>query len=138
MKRTSIVIINYNTLEYTRLCIESIRQLTPAGSYELIVVDNASRDGSLEWLRQQQDVRLIENQVNNGFPAGCNQGMAVAEAGNDLLLLNSDTVVTPRWLENMQQALYSKAGAVSAGFGVAAMLLDAGGAKEAVISFTEN
>ena len=107
MKRTSIVIISYNTLEYTRLCIESIRQLTPAGSYELIVVDNASRDGSVQWLRQQQDVRLLENLENKGFPAGCNQGMAVAEAGNDLLLLNSDTVVTPRWLENMQKALHS-------------------------------
>lgn len=115
MKRTSIVIISYNTLEYTKLCIESIRRLTPAGSYELIVVDNASRDGSVQWLRQQQDIRLIENQVNKGFPAGCNQGMAVAEAGNDLLLLNSDTVVTPRWLENMQKALQSaeNIGAVS-------------------------
>lgn len=115
MNRTSIVIISYNTLEYTKLCIEGIRQLTPAGSYELIVVDNASRDGSVQWLRQQQDVRLIENQVNKGFPAGCNQGMAEAEAGNDILLLNSDTVVTPRWLKNMQQALYSSEniGAVS-------------------------
>ena len=46
---------------------------------------------------------------------GCNQGMAIAEAGNDLLLLNSDTIVTPRWLENMQRALHSDDGVGAVG-----------------------
>lgn len=115
MRKTSIIIISYNTLSYTRLCIESIREYTPPNSYEIIVVDNASVDGSSEWLRQQKDVKLLENKANVGFPAGCNQGMLAAEAGNDLLLLNSDTIVTPRWLENLQKALHSDeiVGAVS-------------------------
>lgn len=115
MRKTSIIILSYNTLEYTRLCIESIREYTPKNCYEIIVVDNASEDGSVEWLHQQKDIKLLENRENVGFPLGCNQGMRASEPGNDLLLLNSDTIVTPRWLDNLQIALYSdaKVGAVS-------------------------
>ena len=110
---TSIIILSYNTLELTRMCLESIRAHTPE-KYEIIVVDNASADGSLEYLREQADVRLIENKENMGFPKGCNQGLALAE-GDSLLLLNSDTVVTEHWLENLKKGLYSdeKVGAVS-------------------------
>ena len=112
--KTSIVIISYNTLPYTRLCIESIRQYTDADSYELIVVDNASSDGSVQWLQRQSDVIGIFNTQNEGFPKGCNQGIAQA-TGSDILLLNSDTIVTPRWLEQLRRALYSdeRVGAVS-------------------------
>ena len=115
MNKTSIIILSYNTYKLTRFCIESIRQFTSAGSYEIIVIDNASQDESVEWLRIQEDIKLICNKENRGFPAGCNQGMKLAESGNDILLLNSDTIVTPRWLENLQIALYSdsKVGAVS-------------------------
>lgn len=104
---TSIVILSYNTLAYLQYCIESIRRFTSNGSYELIVVENASTDGSAEWLREQTDIRTIFNTCNAGFPKGCNQGMAVAE-GEDILLLNSDTIVTPHWLENLKKALYSR------------------------------
>ena len=115
MNKTSIVILSYNTYNLTKSCIESIRKFTPAGSYEIIVIDNASQDESVELLKEQTDIRLVCNEENRGFPAGCNQGMAMAEQGNDILLLNSDTIVTPRWLENLQTALYSepKVGAVS-------------------------
>lgn len=115
MNKTSIIILSYNTYQLTKDCIESIRKFTPAGSYEIIVIDNASQDASVAWLKRQKDIRLICNKENKGFPAGCNQGMEIAEAGNDILLLNSDTIVTPRWLENLQTALYSEAkvGAVS-------------------------
>lgn len=115
VNKTSIILLSYNTYKLTKFCIESIRQFTPAGSYEIIVIDNASKDASVAWLKRQKDVRLICNKENKGFPAGCNQGMEIAEAGNDILLLNSDTIVTPRWLENLQIALYSeeKVGAVS-------------------------
>ena len=107
MRKTSIIILSYNTLSYTQFCIESIRAYTRKNSYEIIVVDNASTDGSLEWLKEQRDIKLIANTENVGFPAGCNQGMQAAAPENDLLLLNSDTIVTPHWLDNLQQALYS-------------------------------
>ena len=114
-RKTSIIILSYNTYGLTKACIESIRKFTKPGSYEIIIVDNNSRDESVAWLKKQQDVKLICNTENKGFPGGCNQGMAVAAEGNDILLLNSDTIVIPNWLGNLQKALYSaeNIGAVS-------------------------
>ena len=111
---TSIIILSYNTLMMLQMCIESIRGFTALGTYELIVVDNASHDGSVEWLKEQSDIKCIFNKENKGFPIGCNQGMEVA-TGSEILLLNSDVIVTPRWLEQLKIALYSneKIGAVS-------------------------
>ena len=109
---TSIIILNYNTCWITAQCIKSIRAYT--NDYEIIVVDNGSVDGSVEWFKSQSDIRLICNKENLGFPKGCNQGMEIAK-GSEILLLNSDTVVTSRWLDQMRHALYSNdyIGAVS-------------------------
>ena len=106
MRKTSIIILSYNTLNYTKLCIESIRRHTRIGTYEIVVVDNGSIDGSREWLKRQSDIILIRNYENVGFPKGCNQGLAIS-TGQNLLLLNSDTIVTPHWLDNMCIALHS-------------------------------
>ncbi|SDP29232.1 glycosyltransferase [Selenomonas ruminantium] len=103
---TSIIILSYNALDYTKLCLESIRKNTEKGTYEIIVVDNGSKDGSAQWLATQTDICCIFNKKNMGFPKGCNQGMEIAQ-GTELLLLNNDTVVTPGWLDNMRKALYS-------------------------------
>ena len=103
---TSIIILNYNLALYTRNLIESIRRNTKTGSYEIIVVDNGSTDDSVPYLRQQKDVRLIVNAENMGFPKGCNQGMEAAR-GDEILLLNNDTLVTYNWLSNLRKALYS-------------------------------
>jgi O-antigen biosynthesis protein len=111
--KTSIIILTYNKFEYTKQCIESIRQYTAKDSYEIIVVDNASTDETVQWLKQQDDLRLILNTSNNGFPKGCNQGIEIA-TGDSILLLNNDTVVTKNWLLNLTNCLYSdeKIGAV--------------------------
>ncbi len=116
MRDTSIVILSYNNLEYTEDCINSIRDFTESGTYEIIVVDNASSDNSVSWLKEQHDIKLIVNTENKGFPAACNQGMRLAEPKNDILLLNNDVIVTKNWLANMKTALYSdeKVGAVGA------------------------
>ena len=74
---TSIVIVTHNQVEYTRQCLDSIRLLTDE-PYELIVVDNGSTDGTLEFLRALPDVRVIANVDNRGFPVAANQGIAVA------------------------------------------------------------
>ena len=100
---TSIVILTHDQLDYTRQCLDSIRRFTDE-PYELIVVDNASFDGSLEYLRAQPDVRLIANSENRGFPAAANQGIALAR-GSQILLLNNDTIVTTGWLGRMLRAL---------------------------------
>jgi len=104
--KTSIIIPVRNQLALTRLCVDSIRKYTRPGSYELIIVDNGSTDGTAEWLERQPDVRAIRLADNAGFPAACNRGLAEAR-GDNLLLLNNDTVVTPRWLDNLSDALLS-------------------------------
>lgn len=104
--KTSIIVLSYNTQKYLQLCLESIRSFTETGTYEIIVVENGSRDGSAKWLKTQKDIIAIYNEENQGFPKGCNQGLEIA-TGDDLLLLNSDTIVTQNWLQNLRQALYS-------------------------------
>jgi len=98
-KLASIVILTYNQLEYTKLTIDSIRKHTKA-RYEIIVVDNASTDGTVEYLKAQKDIRTIFNSENLGFPAGCNQGMEIAK-GDYIVLLNNDVIVPDNWLEGL-------------------------------------
>jgi GT2 family glycosyltransferase/tetratricopeptide (TPR) repeat protein/SAM-dependent methyltransferase len=102
---TSIVLLTHNELPYTRLCLESIRQYTDAPC-ELIVVDNASTDGTLDYLRALGNVCVIANAENRGFPAAVNQGLHAA-TGKQILLLNNDTVVTTGWLDRLLRALAS-------------------------------
>lgn len=89
----SIVIVNWNTSDILRDCLSSIFEQTYNIEYEIIVVDNASTDGSVEMVRREfPQVVLIENSGNRGFAAANNQGIAVAK-GRYVLLLNSDTIV---------------------------------------------
>lgn len=104
--KTSIIILTYNKLSFTKQCVESIRQYTNKGTYEIIVVDNCSSDGTIEWLSDQSDIITIYNDENLGFPKGCNQGIEVA-TGDNILLLNNDVIVTQNWLENLVTSLYS-------------------------------
>lgn len=106
--KTAIVILSYNLLDMTRDCIESIRKTTCEDAREIIVVDNASADGSAEWLRKQKDIKLLCNKENTGFPAGCNQGIELAEKDSDILLLNNDTVMTDNALFWLRMGLYEK------------------------------
>ncbi|WP_196604833.1 glycosyltransferase [Pectinatus haikarae] len=110
---TSIIILTHNNLDYTKLCIKSIREYTKPELFEIIIVDNASNDGTVEWLKRQNDIKYILNVENKGFAGGCNQGIIIA-AGTEILLLNNDTIVVPGWLKNLKRALYSssKIGAV--------------------------
>ncbi|MDK2798758.1 MAG: hypothetical protein PWP27_510 [Clostridiales bacterium] len=113
--KTSIIILTHNQLEYTKMCIDSIREFTAKDMYQIIVVDNHSTDGTIEWLKEQKDIQVILNDENLGFPKGCNQGIEAA-TGTDVLLLNNDVIVTQHWLENLNKCLYSSEdiGAVSA------------------------
>ncbi|MCI3150039.1 glycosyl transferase [Bacillus cereus] len=111
---TSIIILTHNQLQYTKECIHSIRKYTVQEDYELIVVDNASIDGTVEWLEMQPDIKLVKNEENMGFPRGCNQGIRKAK-GENILLLNNDVVVTEQWLTNLQRCLYAKENTAAVG-----------------------
>lgn len=104
--KAGIVILSYNLLDMTRDCIESIRKTTPDSAREIIVVDNASKDKSVAWLKQQKDIKLLCNEENCGFPMGCNQGIWMAEKESDILLLNNDTIMTPNALFWLRMGLY--------------------------------
>ncbi len=113
--RAAIVILSYNLLDMTRDCIESIRKTTPESAREIIVIDNASKDKSVEWLSAQKDIKLLCNGENKGFPAACNQGIGLADAESDIFLLNNDTVMTDNALFWLRMGLYESEQVGSAG-----------------------
>ncbi len=89
----SIIIVNWNTRDLLQNCLESIYKTVSDISYEIIVVDNASRDGSVAMLQERFPlVKVIQNDINRGFGAANNQAMRIM-AGRYALLLNSDTVL---------------------------------------------
>ncbi len=89
----SIIIVNWNTREILRDCLRSVYEHAGPVDFHVIVVDNASTDGSADMVRSEfGKVELIANSDNRGFAAANNQGMAVA-TGRYVLLLNSDTLV---------------------------------------------
>lgn len=91
--RNSIVIVNWNTLDLLRDCLSSIYENLGSLDTEVIVVDNASKDGSQAMVKAEfPDTILIENRENKGFAAANNQALKIAR-GNYCLLLNSDTVI---------------------------------------------
>lgn len=99
--KLSIIIVNYNTREILKDCLDSIALHCPDFAYEIIVVDNASTDGSSDMLRSSYGhVKLILNSSNMGFAAANNIGIKVG-SGEYVLLLNSDTEVLPGSLDGM-------------------------------------
>lgn len=102
--RVSIVIPVYNRLEFTVRCLTALAANTPYELYEVLIVDNASTDGTGEFLSTLEgDVRVIRNPANLGFAKACNQGAREA-AGEYLLFLNNDTAPQPGWLEALLAA----------------------------------
>lgn len=88
----SVIIVNYNTLELTRACIDSLFQKTEGVSFEVILVDNASTDGSRELFSQDPRITYIYNDTNLGFGKANNVGLLTAR-GRNVLFLNSDTLL---------------------------------------------
>ena len=96
----SVVIVNWNTVDLLRDCLRSIEEQTSV-SHEIIVIDNASSDGSVAMVRAEfLKVVLIANKENRGFAAANNQGLLAAR-GEVLLLLNPDTIILQRAIEKM-------------------------------------
>ena len=99
----SIVIPNWNGIAFLPACLETLRRQTYS-PVEVIVVDNASTDGSQALLRDcYPDVRLIELADNRGFTGACNRGMAAAQ-GAVVALLNNDTEVELDWVHEIVEA----------------------------------
>lgn len=104
--KTSIVILTYNELPLTKLCLASIKKYTAEKDIEMIIVDNGSSDGTVDYLKSIPSIKTIFNEKNLGFGKGCNQGLDIA-TGDTVLFLNNDTIVTKNWLQSMLTLLYS-------------------------------
>lgn len=91
MKKTSVVIVNYNVRELILTCLRTLYAFHPEEDLEVIVVDNQSSDGSVEAIRNEfPQVILIANTTNAGFPKANNQGFEIA-TGDYIFMLNPDT-----------------------------------------------
>jgi len=104
LPKVSIITLNWNALEDTIECLESLQKVAYP-NFEVIVVDNGSECNQAQILKERfgDFIKVIENEVNYGFAKGCNIGMADAlNRGIDyMLLLNNDTVVAPDFLDEL-------------------------------------
>ncbi|MFH1684319.1 MAG: glycosyltransferase family 2 protein [Candidatus Margulisiibacteriota bacterium] len=101
----SIIIVNYNVRKYLLRCLGSLFNATEGITFEVIIIDNASSDGSVEALRKNSpQVKLIANPDNAGFAKANNQGIRLAR-GRNILLLNPDTEIVDDSLERMARFL---------------------------------
>jgi len=98
----SVVVVNWNRKELLRACLASLRRQTEV-TFETIVVDNGSADGSPEVAEREFGVRVIRNRENRGFCAANNQGIAAA-SGEFIALLNNDAEAHPGWLAALLRA----------------------------------
>ena len=96
----SIIIPHWNGIETLSECLNSLIK-TDFNSFEIIIVDNASIDGSQEWIKiNYPKIHLLENNANYGYAGGCNRGVEIAK-GDFLVFLNNDTIQKPDWLKHL-------------------------------------
>jgi GT2 family glycosyltransferase len=108
LPRVSVVVPIFNSPDSVRNCIESVLRCSP--QVRLILIDDASTDAGIDPIldaaAKHEQVRVHRNAHNRGYTTSVNIGMRLA-GGDDVVLLNSDTVVGPRWLQALKIAAYS-------------------------------
>ena len=126
MSRLAIVIVSFNAREHLESCLASLAASPPAATHEIVVVDNASTDGSAGAVRARfPDVRICEQPRNAGFSSANNAGIR-ATTSELILLLNNDTIVPPRAIDALVARLDAKPDVAVAG----PRLVDADGRAE--------
>src|SRR6476646_6413893 len=93
MPRLAICMVSFNCLNVIKDCLDSLEK-SEFRDFEVVIADNGSVDGTLEYLRPRTDITLIENGYNAGFTKGTNQGIA-ATSGEYVMWLNTDTILEP-------------------------------------------
>jgi len=97
----SVVVVNWNGKHLLGECLDSLLAQRDVNDIDIILVDNGSRDGSVEFVQERyQDVRVINLMENKGFAGGNNAGIRIA-SGRYIALLNNDTKADPLWLANL-------------------------------------
>lgn len=102
----SLIVVTYNSRALLPAFLATLATTTDS-HYEVIIVDNASQDGTLEWLRATHpSIHVVAHLQNVGFGAACNSGMAVAR-GEAFITMNPDVQITPPWLTILRQHLHA-------------------------------
>ncbi|WP_342439232.1 glycosyltransferase family 2 protein [Paenibacillus sp. FSL L8-0436] len=102
---TDLVIVTFNSVSTIKRCLDAIQKHTPF-PYRIIIVDNGSTDGTLEYVRSRNEVTLIENGYNKGYSSAVNRGIM---SGNSetVVVMNPDVFVTSGWLSPLHELLWS-------------------------------
>ena len=121
-RKLSILVASYNGRVHLEACLPAVQaQRDPGRPWELLLLDNGSRDGTCDWVRARHPwVRLVESPTNLGF-AEANNRLAALASGDDLVLLNNDTRPEPEWLAALAAAAAAAAPDVAA---IAGRLVD--------------
>ena len=104
MSEVTVIIPNYNGIKYIKDCLDSL--LVQTMKADIVVVDNASTDGSLDVIKGYGDVKLIELKDNFGFCRAVNEGIAATNS-KYVILLNNDTKAEPDFVEELYKAIDS-------------------------------
>lgn len=111
MQKIDILLPIYNSYEETKNCIESILKHTPDETFQLFLLDDRSPDANIQELtgsyaEKYPNIFSIRNQQNLGFPGNVNNGFAISK--NDVVIINSDTLVTENWLKILTEVANSE------------------------------
>jgi len=111
-KKCSIIVLNWNSCQLLKECLKLIEENTININYEVIIVDNGSKnDSSVDYLKSLNKnsysfpFKVIYNEKNLGFPGGMNVGMKAADPNSDICLLNVDAKVQKDWLKNLYDTM---------------------------------
>src|SRR5690554_707497 len=99
--KSSIIVVNYNSRPDLETCVASLLNNTRL-PFDLIIVDNASTDDSVDYLKNLENKRIktVFNETNEGFSAACNRGLSISD-GEILVTMNPDIIVPPNWLARL-------------------------------------
>jgi len=103
-RKCSIIILNWNSLDLLKRCLGLVEALTYKCKYEIVIVDNGSIDGSVEYIKTLKQYIRIYNNKNLGFAGGVNSALKNIDYG-DVCLLNVDAEVQPGWLDNLYESM---------------------------------
>lgn len=106
-RQVSVIVLTWNGLEYTKPCLASVLAHTDTSRTEVVVVDNGSTDGTVEYLKQVPGIATVFNNANLGFVKGNNAALKLIAPDRDVILLNNDTEIDdPEWIEKLQRTAY--------------------------------
>ncbi|WP_187273966.1 glycosyltransferase family 2 protein [Paenibacillus sp. N3.4] len=105
MSRTTLIIPTYKAKDNLEACVNAIRSHTD-DPYEIIIIDNGSNDGTDDYCRKER-LTMVSLPWNHTFHSACNFGLKLS-VGDNLLILKHNVLVSPHWLSEMLQCLYSE------------------------------